>query len=253
MLNRNGLVILIALCLAQVLRVMGEDKAAGDDAAKQLFQKMEDQLAKAKTLKCNLEIHIEGTGEPGAPLRKVDFIGSLALAEGNRARLELRKTRPEPSDMPEVPFWLTISDGNRLLHQDSGMPKPTIGSVGAMDSHADIAAFLARSGIYPTTLPLPDVDVKKMKDRFPVSDCKLGPKEKVDGVLAQRLDYQFEVIGQKGPIQASVYIGVKGGLPLKRTSTWKLGGIQVMAIAETYKHLVADEKIDPEEFHLKKK
>jgi outer membrane lipoprotein-sorting protein len=40
--------------------VLGQgSKAAGDDRAKQLFQEMEQRLAKAKSLECSFEIKAE--------------------------------------------------------------------------------------------------------------------------------------------------------------------------------------------------
>ena len=95
-----------------------------------------------------------------------------------------------------------------------------------------------------------------MKDRFPVSEFKLGPKEKVGDVTAQRLDYRFDVKGQKqpngedAPFQASVWIDPKTSLPLKRAIIWKFAGVQVMSIDEHYENLVIDEKIDDGKFKV---
>jgi outer membrane lipoprotein-sorting protein len=231
-------------------------KPANGDAANQLFQKMEDRLADAKTLQCMLEIKSEGSGEPGFPVRKMEFVGSLALGEGNYVRLELTKTSAEAADLPGVPFWLHISDGRRELHQDSGMPKPQITDHVAGNLHADLVTLLARSGFYLPTLPLPPVEAADMKDRFPVSEFKLGPKEKVGEIVTQRLDYRFDVKGQKQPngtdasFRASVWLDANTNLPVKRAITWKLVGVEVISITEHYKNLVVDERIDPKEFEL---
>jgi outer membrane lipoprotein-sorting protein len=97
-----------------------------------------------------------------------------------------------------------------------------------------------------------------MKDRFPVSEFKLGPKEKVGDMMAQRVDYRFDVIGQKGPggedapFRAAVWIDPDGMLPLKRTVTAKFGGVDVMSITETYKNIAVDKKIDSDKFQLPK-
>ncbi len=120
----------------------------------------------------------------------------------------------------------------------------------------DYATLLSRSGVLLITYPLPPVEARDTKDRFPVSEFKLGPREKVGDMTAQRLDYRFDVKGQKqpdgtdAPFRASVWLDPKTSLPLKRTITWKLVGVQVMAITEHYEHLVADEKIDPNTFHV---
>lgn len=90
--------------------------------------------------------------------------------------------------------------------------------------------------------------------RFPVSEFKLGPKEKIGDVMAQRLDYRFDVKGQKqpngddAPLHASVWIDTKTSLPLKRAITWKFAGVQVMSIDESYENLVIDQEIDSAKF-----
>ena len=230
---------------------------AGGDSAKQLFEKMEERLSQAKTVKCDLNIHFDGSGEPGAPVRHVDYISSFALADGNRARLELKKAKAEAADVPGVPFLLIISDGRRQLHQDSGMPKPQIHRA-TESTNADLTALVSRSGFFLSTLPLPDVQVKSMKDRFPVSEFKLGPKERIGDLMAQRVDYRFDVAGRKGPngedapFRASVWIDSDNMLPLKRTITWNFGGFQVASTGETYKDIAVDKKIDPDKFQLTK-
>jgi outer membrane lipoprotein-sorting protein len=114
----------------------------------------------------------------------------------------------------------------------------------------------SRSGLLLVTFPLPPVEARDMKDRFPVSEFKLGSKEKVGDVTAQRLDYRFDVKGQKqpdgtdAPFRASVWLDPKTSLPVKRTIVWKLAGVQVIAITEHYEHLAANEKIDPSVFHV---
>jgi outer membrane lipoprotein-sorting protein len=255
MCNLKSVLVFIALLAASAMPGL-----AADVAARQLFKTMEDRLAAAKTLQCALEIKFEGSGEPGAPVLHRSLAGSLALAEGNRVRLELQKTSAaDTSIFPNAPFWLNISDGTRELHQDSGVPKPQIVDHVEGNRHEDVVTLLARSGFYLPTLPLPPVEAADMKDRFPVSEFKLGPKEKVGEAMAQRLDYRFDVKGQKqpngddAPFRASVWLDAKTTLPLKRTVTWKLAGVEVMSITEDYKNLVADEKIDPKEFAVPEK
>jgi outer membrane lipoprotein-sorting protein len=253
--------LLITALLAAATPVQGQDaNPMGNDAAKQLFQKMEDSLAKAKTLECNLGIKFVGPGEPGFPVRQMEIAGRLTLGEGNRVRLDMKKTSPaEPTDLPGVPFWLNISDGSRELHQDSGMPKPQIIDHVEENLRADVLTLLARSGFFLSTAPLPPVEATDMKDRFPVSEFRLGPAEKIGDSMAQRLDYRFDVKGQKGPngedapFRASVWLDPKTTLPMKRTITWKFAGVEVMSITESYDNLVVDKTIDPKRFQLPEK
>ena len=251
-------IVLFVFFAARAMPAFAEGKPGSDEAAKQLFYKMEDRLSRATSLKCDLKIKVEGTGEPNGPFKKQELAGSLALATPNLVRFELKKTAAEPSDLPGVHFWLTVSDGKRNLHEDSGTPKPLVHNAGKEEENAlaDYSTLLARSGLYLVTLPLPPVAARDMKDRFPVSEFKLGPKEKVGDVMAQRLDYRFDVKGQKqpngddAPFQASVWIDPKTSLPLKRAITWKFAGVQVISIDERYENLVIDEKIDTATFKV---
>ncbi len=254
MLKPINLIAIALFVAAWAPSAIAQDARSDHDAAK-LFQKMEERLAKATSVKCGLKLEYEGTGEPGAPLMKRKLTGSLALAEGRRVRFEIHKAGDE-ADEPGVPYWVAISDGQRVLHQDSGMPKPQISKSGNEDALGDFATLLARSGLYLVTLPLPPVEARDMKDRFPVSEFKLGPQEKVGNLAAQRLDYRFDVKGQKqpdgsdAPFRASVWLDPKTSLPLKRTITWKLAGVQVIAITEHYENLIVDEKLDPSIFQV---
>ena len=220
MLKPINLIVVVLFVAAPALSTNAQDARSDAEAAK-LFQKMEERLAKATSLKCGLKIESEGTGEPGAPLIKRKLTGTLALAEGKRVRFELHKAGDE-ADGPGVPYWLVISNGERVLHQDSGMPKPEIHEAGKEDALADYTTLLARSGLLLVTFPLPPVEARDMNDRFPVSEFKIGPKEKVGDVTAQRLDYRFDVKGQKqpdgsdAPLRASVWLDPKTSLPLKR-------------------------------------
>jgi outer membrane lipoprotein-sorting protein len=253
------LVTLAALLAASGPALGGDEKASNDEEARRLFQRMEDHLASIKTLRCDLTMKFEGSGEPGAPNLSRELVGSLALAEGNRVRLELKKKTADASDLPGVPFWLIISDGTRELHQDSGTPKPLIHDKVPESLGADALTLLARSGLYLSTLPLPPVEAADNKDRFPVSEFKLGPKEKIGNRDAQRLDYRFDVKGQKqpsgedAPLRASVWIDSKTTLPLKREFTWRFMGVPVMAVTESYEHSVTDEKLDAKEFEVPEK
>src|ERR1700686_5461803 len=103
-----------------------DEKTSSDEEARRLFQRMEDRLGSTKTLHCTLAIKFEGSGEPGAPNLSREVAGSLAMAEGNRVRVKLKKKPADTSDLPGVPFWLIISDGPPEWPQDSGMPKPMI-------------------------------------------------------------------------------------------------------------------------------
>jgi outer membrane lipoprotein-sorting protein len=229
-------------------------KPSGDERAKHLFQKMEDRLASVKTLDSSLVI-IAQISE-GTQTKQFDLVGSLTVADGDRVHIELKKKTADADDLPGVPFQRMISDGKRMLVQDSGMPKPMIHDKLPENFKTEILTELARSGFFLPTLPLPPVEATDNKDRFPVSEFKLGPKEKIGDRETQRLDYRFDVKGQKepsgedAPLRASVWIDLKTTLPLKRVITWKFMGAQAMAVTENYEKLVTDEKPDTAKFEI---
>jgi hypothetical protein len=187
---------------------------------------------------------------------KRELSGSLAVAQGKRVRFELKETKAKDNPMPGAVYWLTICDGKRALHHDTGTPKPLVHDVGLDDPLADYSTLLARSGLLLVTFTLPPVGAHDMKERFPVSELKLGPTEKLGEVMAPRLDYRLDVKGQKqpngedAPFQASVWLDPESSLPLKRTITWKFAGVQVIAIGDEYKNPALDKTIDPKTFQV---
>ena len=152
-------VFMVASFAARAPLAVAQGEHDSDDAAKQLFYKMEDRLSRATSLTCSLKLKFEGTGEPGGPLMKRELTGSMAVADGKRVRFELNKTAAEPSDLPGVHFWLTVSDGKRTVHEDSGTPKPLVHNVAKDEENPldDYTTLLARSGVVLVTFPLPPV------------------------------------------------------------------------------------------------
>src|SRR5262249_22503552 len=159
-----------------------------NDDARLLFQKMERRLAGARALECVFEIKAEVQG-PGDPPTTLLLDGSLVLASGNRARKEMMELVAD--DGPTL-FRSVVCDGQRGRGQDKGSrPEPTEEEP-PKTLGADFRTLLARSGLYLPTLPLPPVGAASIKDRFPVSQFRIGPKEKVGDREAQRLEYQLE-------------------------------------------------------------
>src|SRR5438477_9238147 len=85
------------------------DGAKGE--AEKLFRTLEERLATAKTLECAFDVRTD----------TLAYKGSLFLAEGNRARLEINEaTEGGPMRV------LMISDGARQSFQDNGMNRPQL-------------------------------------------------------------------------------------------------------------------------------
>jgi outer membrane lipoprotein-sorting protein len=122
-------------------------KQETDNRAKQLFQKMEERLAKAKTLECAFEIKDEFSA-PGDPRTTLLLEGSLFLAEGNRARQEMsERTEGRPI------FHMLVSDGTRWWWHDKGSPPHLVNKKPGNNLNPDFLTALARTGLSLPGLP----------------------------------------------------------------------------------------------------
>lgn len=227
--------VLLALTTGSLLAA---DPPRDDDAkneAEKLFRTVEQKLAKAKTLECDFDVKID----------TLSYKGSLFLAEGNRARLEINE-----ATKGRLMRCLIVSDGTRLSYQDNGLSHPKLEDT-PKSLNADILTWMARPGVFLPQAPLPDVKADDAKDRFRVADFKLGSKEKVGEREAQRLEYRLTVKGQEDPFSVVIWLDLKTGLPVKRLVTSRTGG-QETTMVETYGKLKLDEKVDVKKFDLPK-
>ena len=227
---------IVGLAVLTVGLLVGAEAPKGDEGVKEaekLFRAMEEKLAKAKTLECVFDVN----------LNSILYKGSLFLGEGDKARLEIN----EASKAKAMRVRL-VSDGTRMNYQDNGMPQPKLEDT-PKNLEADILTWLARPGVVLPQAPLPDVKADDAKDRFRVSDFKLGKKQKVGERETQRLAYQLAVKGQKDPFSVIVWIDSKTGLPVKRMVSSRIGGEQT-TVVETYAKFTLDEKSDAKKFQL---
>jgi hypothetical protein len=222
----------------------------GDDRANRLFRAMEQRLADAKSLECSFTITVQHPEAAGEPREVRSLEGSLLLAEGSRARLEMNE-RKEGRPL----FHLMASDGRRFLWGDMNNPPRLVDEKPNATLNADFLTMLARSGLYMSTMPLPPVPAAA-RDRFPVSDFRLGRTEQVGGREAQRLEYRLFVKGQKDPegkdlpFQVSIWLDRKTSLPLRRMVRMRVQGTTEVVILETYGKLVPDSGPDAKRFQL---
>lgn len=236
--------------------VLGQgSKPVGDDRAKQLFQEMEQRLAKAKSLECAFEIKAEWASG-GDPRKTMLLEGSLFLADGNRVREEMN----ERTDGRPL-FKFLVSDGARWWWHDKGSPPHLVDKKPWASLNADFLTSLARAGFFLPTAPLPPVEAADGKDRFPVSGFRLGPKEKLGEREAQRLEHQLFIKGQKGPkgeelsFPVTVWLDPQTSLPIKRMLSLKFVGTKEpeLVITESYGKLVLDGEVNAKKFELPKK
>jgi outer membrane lipoprotein-sorting protein len=224
--------VVVALTVGLLLAADAPKDRAKNEAEK-VFRTMEEKLAKAKTLECVFDIRI-GTQS---------YEGSLFLAGGNRARLEINEsTKGRPMRL------LMISDGARQSFQDNGISRPQLRDA-PKNLNAKILTWVARPGMFLPHAPLPDVKADDAKEQFRVSGFKLGQKEKVGEREAQRLEYQLSVRGLE--FSVAVWLDLKTGLPVKRLVTERVGGQQT-TVVESYVKLTLDQKVDAKKFDLSK-
>ena len=154
---------------------------ADKNEAEQQFQQMEMKLANAKNLACTYEAKFTGGKETGS------LKGSLALADGNKSRLEMIG----PGVGPDANLTL-ISNGEKMtaLQDKSGKQQTTPKWLN--DAYR---ATLARSGIAVPLLYVHRVGEEpkefKVDDEFKVSDFQLGKKEMVGDREVQAIKYNL--------------------------------------------------------------
>jgi hypothetical protein len=232
--RRITLTALAVLCTAALPLAAQDNKDA-----EQLFQKMEAKLDKAKAIDLSFDITVE---EQFAQIRKGSrYKGTIAVMSGNKGRIEMRG---EKAGGGEILKFLGISDGTKAIVIVGGEGTPKPGKT-PKNYTATFLAHVARPGVLMSIMPLPpDVFAKEdddFKDVFPVSDFKLGKKEKSGGRETQQVEYLLGVKGQKRTFPVTVWIDLKTALPVKR----QVEG----SYSETYE-LKLDGELDPKKFKL---
>jgi outer membrane lipoprotein-sorting protein len=223
---------------AVLLTVLGQ----GNNDAEQLFRRMEEKLAKAKTLELVFEGKLEvKEGNESVTLRRE---GSLLLAEGSRMRLEMKE-----GAKAETMWRLMVSDGARMKVLDKGSD-PQV-QTAPKSGNSEVLTWVTRAGVLLPQMPLPDVQAADGNDRYPVSDFRLGNKEKVGEREAQRLEYQLVVKGHPGIFAVTVWLDTKTDLPVKRLVTFQMPG-HMATLTEGYMKLTLDGNVDAKKFELAK-
>jgi len=220
----------LLIALVAIALILPQEKNEAED----LFKKMEEKLAKAKTV----QLKLSGEMQP----MKLGLTGELLFDEAGKLRMEL-----EGKAGPDLMKALMLSDGKKLRLESNDKKDPKQFEVPETLGKLARACF-ARAGFVGTLDALDnDRDVKLEPDaQFAPKEFKLGAKEKVGEREAQAVDYKLAKEGHPESV-VTVWIDKETLLPLKRTV--KMGG---MALTETYSGLKLDEKIDAAKFELPK-
>ncbi len=240
-----------------VVALAGAAPTDPGDRAKQLFDAMEQKVTTGQSFQCAFEIKAD-LSEGAGPAVALDLDGSLAVADGNRARLAVReRTAGRP------PFHLVVCDGRRWWWHDKGSPPHLVNRPPGASLAGDYRVSFARAGVFLPTLPLPPVEADGPTDRFPVSGFRLGPKERVGTRDAQRVGYDLFVKGQTQPdggpmpFPVQLWLDAETSLPVKRVVTQKLvaGAGEARAgvvVTETYQKAASGGAVAPGTFELPK-
>lgn len=200
--------------------------AQPDQAAEQLFEKMRQTLAQAKTLECKLTANAKGNVE-------YQLQGSLLLTtKTNQANFYLEGTNLK------IKVGI-LSDGV----QSARIAAAKSYYLGAADREltAKILAALAHSGLAVGS-PLYQASSAKdtpLQGYFKATGFKLGGIETVSAIPARVLTYTLKIQGQDEPCPVTVWIDEKTSLPVKRTITTKSAALPVNYV-ETYTTLKLD-------------
>lgn len=207
------------------------------ESAEDLFHRMEAKLAAAKTL----QVAFKGTR------RAMTWQGSLTLARGDKARLEMKGEVPRIQSS----FQLTaVSDGFRT--RVVGTTPKGIDRVAPKGLNGYLLFYL-RWGMMPDAADVfleMDPDEKEttaaeIGAACPASGFKFGKKEKVGGRLTQVIEYTLTVHGEA--VAAAVWLDTQTSLPLKHVLRTEREDF-----AATYTDWRLDEEIDAKKFEVRK-
>jgi outer membrane lipoprotein-sorting protein len=217
--------------------------AQGGDEAEKLFRVMEKRLSRARTLRLAFRVDTHLGREKGM------MTGTLMLAAGNKARLGIKGKSFGKDLNAEL-----VSDGTRMGVLDLSSAKP-MEAPAPKQLNEILTVALTRQGLFLGLDSLQrgldrkrEGDLKPAED-FPVSDLKLGRREKFMGREAQLLTYAVRY-DAKRKLNATVWIDRETGLPLKRVLTHP--EVQREQITEIYTDLKLNEKLDAKQFELPK-
>ena len=216
--------------------------AQQQNEAEKLFRAMEKQVREAKAIKVVFSVD----GNLGKDM-KVTAKGSVIVAEGNKARVELNAKQGDKDFKLQMyadgKVMGTLIDG-----KSGGKPSPVEPAM----SEA-ISQITTRGGIFVGMESSPEPGEKQKFDieKFlPASDFKLGKKEMVNGREAQVVTCTLKP--RNGPaLQMTVWLATKGNLPIKREL--KASDKDAMLdVTENYSEFTLNPSLDAKIFEVPK-
>ena len=221
-----------------VLMLAGLGSVQQNDAEK-LFRGMEKKVRDAKGVKMAFEID--------AVLDKNNdkMRGVVTVTEGNKARLEVTGSPGGKQKNMTI-----ISDGKQAYYTASDAPKPETKPIEQNLSQTR-PQILARGGVFATFQIGPATEKFDIDKMMPVSDFKLGKKEKVGTRDSQPVECTMKL--DNGQIvQMTVWLDTQSNLPLKRVVVAPADK-GVFRVTEIYTEITLNPKVDGKMFEAPKK
>ena len=209
--------------------------------AESLFKKMEEKLAKAKT------VQVKSKGSSMTADGEMSAAVDLSWEAGNKARVASEMKIPGPGEFKS----LFISDGKSAalsgLEAKSGKTFQNL-TPDLVRAWSRGGGFFASEWIEAATFK--DARHPKRGIVPKAVEFKSGPKEKVGPRDAQKLEYTLTEV-ESGKVSMSLWIDLETHLPLKREMRG-FHGREKMTFTEHYSDFKIDEEIDASKFELPK-
>ena len=214
---------------------------AQKNEGEELFKKMEEKVYKAKVVEFESDSDIAGQQKGSMNLK-------ATTAEGNKVNFSITI---EFGGRKQVMRAVADGKNGRQFEGDkAGKREETPRQIGV-----GLTTMVTRAGLVPIGKGGGEDPFKADqfdKDKvLPLSDFKLGAKEKVGDVEAQAVEYKV-TLGEKGEkVPVTVWIDTKTNLPVKRVVEITERG-QKTKMTETIKTFKLDGKVEDKTFELPK-
>ena len=208
-----------------------------------LFEKMVKKIDGAKTL----QVEFEMMNERGEEKREAS--GTLALADGNRMRMELVMASPRGDQKLVI-----LSDGKKSMQMQGSQRK----EVDTLEGRNEILQkMFSRLGVMVGFM-FSDNEfgeekgkLKKIDEYVSFSKFKRGAFEKVDGREAYVITFLARISIKEDEAAVKVWIDSETGLPVKRSITpYRDGKPSKDEMLETYAKITLDAEIPADHFAI---
>jgi hypothetical protein len=206
-----------------------------------LFQAMERKILDSKTIRSKLAVTVDRGAPAGAPQiqpRMETLKGKLLIAGDRQLLVQLNGKLAEQKERVSI-----SSDG---VTKGEGAAPPHLAQLAK--------AALTRPGIFVSlvtaTRPRPDDRTKgfEIDVSFPLSNLKMGSKEKLGEIESQVIEYDVAVkAAASAPFHVKLWIDPANNLPIRRLVTLDAPG-EKWSVMEAYSEFQLDEPIEDREF-----